>query len=66
MDNERIDHGPETIPPLVANHGGGDIDNPDAMSRICSNLGGSLSQASPITKDSRYPSTGFRLHSDIR
>ena len=34
MDNERINHGPETTPPLVENHGGGDIDNPDTMSRI--------------------------------
>ena len=34
MDDERIDHGPEITPPLVANHGGGDIGNPDAMSRI--------------------------------
>ena len=34
MDNERIDYGPETTPPLVANYDGGDIDNPDAMSGI--------------------------------
>ena len=34
MDDERIDHGPETTPLLVANHGGGDIGNPDAMSGI--------------------------------
>jgi len=34
MDDERIDHGPETTPPLVANHGGGDIGNLDAMSGI--------------------------------
>ena len=34
MDDEQIDHGPETTPPLVANHDGGDIDNPDAMSGI--------------------------------
>ena len=34
MDDGRIGHGPETTPPVVANHGGGDIDNPDAMSGI--------------------------------
>ena len=34
MDNKLIDHGPETTPPLVVNHDGGDIDNPDAMSGI--------------------------------
>ena len=34
MDDERINHGPETTPPLVENHGGGDIDNPDTMSGI--------------------------------
>ena len=34
MDDERIGHGPETTPPLVANHGGGDVDNPDTMGRI--------------------------------
>ena len=34
VDNERIDHGPETTTPLVANHGDGDVDNPDAMSGI--------------------------------
>ena len=34
MDNERIDHGPETTQPLVANHDGGDIDNPDVMNGI--------------------------------
>ena len=34
MDDERTGHGPETAPPLVANHGGGDIDNPDEMSGI--------------------------------
>ena len=31
MDDELIDDGLETTPPLVANHGGGDIGNPDAM-----------------------------------
>ena len=34
MDDEQIDHGPKISPPLVANQGGGDIDNPDAMSGI--------------------------------
>ena len=34
MDDKQIDHGPETTPPLVANHGGGDIGNPDVMSGI--------------------------------
>ena len=34
VDDEQIDHGPETTPPLVENHGGGDIDNPDTMSGI--------------------------------
>ena len=31
MDDEWIDHSQETPPPVVANHGGDDIDNPDAM-----------------------------------
>ena len=34
MDDELIDHGPETTLPLVANHEGGDIDNQNAMSGI--------------------------------
>ena len=34
MYDERIDHGPETIPPLVVNHDGSAIDNPDGMNRI--------------------------------
>ena len=33
-DDERIDHGRVTPPPLVANHDGGGIDNPDAMGGI--------------------------------
>ena len=34
MDYEQINHGSETTPPLLTNHDGGDLDNPDAMSRI--------------------------------
>ena len=34
MDNEQINHGQETPSPIVANHGGDDIDNPDAMGRV--------------------------------
>ena len=34
MDNEQIDHDQETPPPVVANHGGDDIDNPDTMGRM--------------------------------
>ena len=34
MDDEQINHGPETTPLLVTNHDGGDVDNPDAMSGI--------------------------------
>ena len=34
MDDERINHGPEITQPLAANHGDGDIGNPNAMSGI--------------------------------
>ena len=34
MDNEQINHGRETPPPLVANHDEGDIDNPDVVGGI--------------------------------
>jgi len=31
MDDGQIDHGPETPPPLVANHMGDEIDDPAAI-----------------------------------
>ena len=34
MDNEQIDHGPETPPPLVANPDGDKIDGTAAMGGI--------------------------------
>ena len=34
MDDERIDHGQETPPPVGTNHGGDDIDNLDAMGKM--------------------------------
>jgi len=36
MDDGRIDHGPETPPPLVANHMGAEIDDPAAMGGMAS------------------------------
>ena len=34
MDNERIDYGPETPPPLVVNHDGDKIDDTAAIGGI--------------------------------